>query len=193
MKGLISWVRTRERILLKWANRRASQRGMRAWLGGWFSIITHMGGATFTLGTALLVALLGDGAWRTAALQSAAAVIVSHLPVALVKHKFRRLRPHQALPGVLTGRKPLIDSSFPSGHTTAIFAWMLPWLQADASLLPWLLPLVFIIGISVAWSRMYLGLHYPSDVVAGAVLGSLAAIAVSFSWRFFFSASLSAL
>jgi undecaprenyl-diphosphatase len=83
---------------------------------------------------------------------------------------------------VQTGRKPLCDSSFPSGHTTAIFAWLTPWLIADTALLPVLLPAALVLGISVGWSRMYLGLHYPSDVAAGALLGSLTSLAVSALW-----------
>ncbi|RXZ84331.1 phosphatase PAP2 family protein [Paenibacillaceae bacterium] len=169
------------RILLR-ANRRPAHAGLNRWLSMWLGTITHIGGATFTLTSAFLIGLLGDPPWNNAAWQSLTAVALSHVPVALVKWKFKRLRPYQALENLNIGKRPLGDPSFPSGHTTAAFAWLLPWLFADQALFSLLLPLVLLIGLSVAWSRMYLGLHYPSDVAAGAIIGSLTVALVSFSW-----------
>src|SRR5690606_29818389 len=108
------------------ANRRHSGRRRYGFIHGWFSAITHMGGATFTIVTSLLYALLAPAPWSTTGWQCITAVAVSHIPVAIVKRKFKRLRPYQALSGVNTCPKPLRDSSFPSGHTTAIFAWLVP-------------------------------------------------------------------
>ncbi|CDN41792.1 phosphatase PAP2 family protein [Paenibacillus sp. P22] len=86
-----------------------------------------------------------------------------------------------ALPGARGGpyrQEPLEDSSFPSGHTTAIFAWTVPLLYAAASgaAFPLALFAGLAIACSVGWSRMYLGLHYPSDVGAGALLGTFTAM-----------------
>ncbi|MDG0809574.1 phosphatase PAP2 family protein [Cohnella rhizosphaerae] len=64
--------------------------------------------------------------------------------------------------------------SFPSGHTTAAFAMLTPWMIASPALIPLLLP----IGAGVALSRVYFGLHYPSDTVAGMLLGSATALLV---------------
>ncbi|MFB9325225.1 phosphatase PAP2 family protein [Paenibacillus aurantiacus] len=185
MQTMVAWLRGREHALLAWANRRPINRMTERVLGGWLGTITHMGGASFTLISALLVACLAPAPWGAAGAQSLAAVALSHLPVALVKRKFRRLRPYQKLPHLHCSAKPLQDPSFPSGHTTAITAWLAPWLMAYASLLPALLPAALLICLSVAWSRMYLGLHYPSDVMAGAVLGSSTAVLVSSLWSFF--------
>lgn len=168
--------------MLVWANRRNSGRKRYEFIHGWFSTITHMGGATFTIITSLLYALLAPAPWSTTGWQCITAVAVSHIPVAIVKRKFKRLRPYQALSGVNTCPKPLRDSSFPSGHTTAIFAWLVPILLTSGLWLSVLIPLAALIGLSVAWSRMYLGLHYPSDVAAGAVLGTVTALAVNYFW-----------
>lgn len=184
MSRVVYWLQSNEQRIFLWVNRGPSHRGLNKWLGRWLNMITHTGGATFTLVTALLCALLASEPWHTAGWQAAIAVAISHLPVALVKRKFRRLRPHQALPKVNTVLKPLCDSSFPSGHTTAIFAWLMPWLAAESALMPLLLPVALILGVSVGWSRMYLGLHYPSDVAAGAVLGSLTSMLVCAAWSF---------
>lgn len=182
MERMIGWLKTSEQKMLIWANRRPSGGKRHRFLNKWLSTVTHMGGATFTLATALLYALLAPAPWSLTGWQCLTAVVISHLPVAIVKRKFKRLRPYQALPGVNTGHNPLVDSSFPSGHTTAIFAWLVPILLTSGLWLTFLVPIALIIGISVGWSRMYLGLHYPSDVAAGALIGSVTALAVNYSW-----------
>jgi undecaprenyl-diphosphatase len=66
------------------------------------------------------------------------------------------------------------DGSFPSGHAATSFA--------AATILsfafPRLAPLLFVLAAAVAWSRVYVGVHYPLDVLGGAVLGLLVAIAL---------------
>ena len=146
MDRMVCWLVSSEQRMLHWANRRPVHQGMNLWLSRWLGLITHTGGATFTLVSALLCALLAPGPWRTAGWQCAVGVAVSHIPVAVVKRKLSRLRPYQALPYLNTCRKPLHDSSFPSGHTTAIFAWLMPLLLADAALLPLLLPIALVLG-----------------------------------------------
>lgn len=181
MQRVTNWLIRTERKMLLLANRRPINLLLNRLLSGWLGTITHLGGATFTLTAALLVGLLGSPEWSAAGWQALTAVALSHLPVALVKRKFKRLRPYQALKNVNTGKRTLRDPSFPSGHTTAVCAWLVPWLfvHPETSLL--IIVPALIIGISVAWSRMYLGLHYPSDVAAGAALGSTtAALVVSF-------------
>jgi len=69
----------------------------------------------------------------------------------------------------------LKDPSFPSGHTTAAFAMLTPWMLTEPMFIPLLLP----IGIGVALSRIYFGLHFPSDTAAGALLGSTTALILS--------------
>ncbi len=168
--------------MLIWANRRLPGRRWHRVTDKWLSTVTHMGGATFTLLSAMLLALLAPAPWSTAGWQCLTAVIISHIPVAIVKRRFSRLRPYQAIPQVNTCPKPLQDSSFPSGHTTAIFAWTVPLLLSGAMMLALLAPIAVFLCLSVGWSRMYLGLHYPSDVAAGAIVGSLTAYAVKFFW-----------
>ncbi len=106
------------------------------------------------------------------------ALAVSHLPVAVAKKLYPRMRPYLALPGTNTFRNPLKDHSFPSGHTTAIFASTVPYMVAFPTLTVILLPLACIVG----FSRIYLGLHYPSDVFAGLVIGSSVAAGTIALW-----------
>ncbi|MHA6485389.1 phosphatase PAP2 family protein [Paenibacillus sp. strain BS8-2] len=179
---MLGWIRANEQRMLIWANRKRAENRLHVLADRWFSTITHTGGATFTLLASLICALLAPQPWGAAGWQSLIAVIISHLPVAIVKRKFKRLRPYQALEGVRTGPKPLEDSSFPSGHTTAVFAWITPLLLTGTPLSLMIIPAAIIIAFSVGWSRMHLGLHYPSDVAAGAIIGTATAFAVHYFW-----------
>ncbi|GJM80520.1 hypothetical protein HMSSN139_30160 [Paenibacillus sp. HMSSN-139] len=82
------------------------------------------------------------------------------------------------MPGTNTFRNPLTDHSFPSGHTTAIFSVTVPFMAAAPGLILVLLP----VALLVAVSRIYLGLHYPSDTLAGAVIGSSVALGTVALW-----------
>ncbi|WP_051236585.1 phosphatase PAP2 family protein [Paenibacillus pinihumi] len=64
--------------------------------------------------------------------------------------------------------KPLKDHSFPSGHTTAIFSIIIPFVFISGLLALLLVPLALL----VALTRVYQGLHYPSDCIAGCLLGT---------------------
>ncbi|HEX6547526.1 MAG TPA: phosphatase PAP2 family protein [Candidatus Dormibacteraeota bacterium] len=110
-----------------------------------------------------------DGArGRRAGLAATAAMFAS---VALVqgplKQVFRRRRPFKRRLAIVVGREP-VDSSFPSGHTAGSFAAA----TALAAFYPAERPLLLLFAGAVGASRVYLGHHFPSDVLVGAVIGS---------------------
>ncbi|MHA0856602.1 phosphatase PAP2 family protein [Paenibacillus sp. CMAA1364] len=158
--------------LFQWINGRLHNRFLNLVL----FYLTYLGGATFTISICLLVWAFGPPLWSVVASQAAVALALSHIPVAIAKKLYPRIRPYLALPETHTFRNPLSDHSFPSGHTTASFSTAIPFCIA----FPEMMPLFLSLSILVGFSRIYLGLHYPSDVLAGAAIGtSVAAITVA--------------
>lgn len=133
-----------------------------------FRSITQLGGARITIGSTLILVLLSTSSSRLVAISSALALSASHLPVHFAKQLFPRKRPYMTLEKIMVPDNPLQDHSFPSGHTTAIFSVVIPYSLYMPQLSFVLIPLAICVGIS----RIYLGLHYPSDVIAGGILGS---------------------
>jgi undecaprenyl-diphosphatase len=91
----------------------------------------------------------------------------------VLKRGTLRPRPYQTLRGVEPGAMPLDAFSFPSGHTLHAVAFTLVALEYW----PWLAPILVPFTLLTAAARVVLGLHYPSDVLAGALIGALLASA----------------
>ena len=85
----------------------------------------------------------------------------------ILKPLVGRLRPFAVNPAVELLTAPPLDASFPSGHTAASFAAVFA-LKASGSPL-WKPALV--VAVVIAFSRLYLYVHWPSDVLFGALLG----------------------
>jgi undecaprenyl-diphosphatase len=134
-----------------------------------FRSITHLGGADITIAATFILIFVSTGEVRLTAIASALALATSHIPVHFVKQLFPRKRPYLKIEKTRTHENPIKDHSFPSGHTTAIFSVVTPYILFLPQLAYVLIPL----GLCVGLSRIYLGLHYPSDVIAGGILGTL--------------------
>ncbi|MDF2923269.1 MAG: phosphoesterase [Paenibacillaceae bacterium] len=173
MSRVVTWLQYRELEMFRWVN--SWQHNLLRWL---LTRITHLGGATITLLFTLGMSVFAPEPWNTVGMQAFLALTLSHLPVALIKKKYPRLRPYLVLPHTNICKNPLTDHSFPSGHTTAIFAVVVPFVLASPSLALVLLPLACIVSLS----RMYLGLHYPSDCIVGGLLGIASAF---LTWSLF--------
>jgi membrane-associated phospholipid phosphatase len=85
-----------------------------------------------------------------------------------IKHYFRRQRPfYDIVQAIAVGKKPG-GYSFPSGHSAAAFAGAMLMSRQ----FPRLWPLWYLIAALTGFSRIYLGAHYPGDVLSGALTGT---------------------
>jgi undecaprenyl-diphosphatase len=145
--------------------------GARSVVHGFFAIVSRLGDGVFWYALMLALPIADD--WRGAAVgaQLAATGLVSLAIYRLLKRWTRRPRPYASHRGIVARVPPLDQFSFPSGHTlhaVAFTAIACTWYPA----LAWILvPFCILVGLS----RIVLGLHYPSDVAAAVVIGSLLA------------------
>ena len=143
------------------------------WLNPLVEVYTRLGNAGM-LWIVLSAVMLRFPKTRKAGALSLLAMVLGLLCTNVVlKHLVGRTRPWIDVAGLI----PLVNepdpNSFPSGHTCAAFAAGIIWARA----LPrtWMRVGAVILAVCMGLSRLYVGVHYPSDVLAGAVVGSLCA------------------
>lgn len=96
------------------------------------------------------------------------AFAVERLSYWILKNGLRRRRPAEALPDFRSHIIASDEFSFPSGHTSAAFLFTtILVLHFGAVCLP-----LYLWAMAVGMSRVYLGVHFPTDTVMGAILGS---------------------
>ncbi len=139
------------------------------WLRVWMIAATRGGDGWLWYAMGLLVALVG-GHERFRALGAAAAASAAGIGLFLkLKRAFGRKRPCALEPHCWATLLPPDQFSFPSGHTITAVAVTV----SLGAYYPMMLPGLFFCAVSVALSRILLGMHFLTDVVAGAVLGGL--------------------
>jgi len=137
-----------------------------------FAIVSRLGDGIFWYSLMLILPMVYGTQAIYVSLLMVAVGIINLLIYKLIKHATERERPCSVNSDIRLGTAPLDHYSFPSGHTlhavgfTIIATFFYPPLG-------WvLIPFASL----VAASRVILGLHYPTDVAAGALIGTLIAV-----------------
>ncbi|HRQ65045.1 MAG TPA: phosphatase PAP2 family protein [Xanthomonadaceae bacterium] len=146
----------------RWGTRRRVQR--------FFAAVSRLGDGVFWYVLMVAVAVAGH---PLAALHMGLTGLVALLLYRYLKRWTRRPRPCAGCRGVVALTAPLDEFSFPSGHTLHAVSFSMVAIAYFPDLAWLLVPFALLVGLS----RVVLGLHYPSDVLAASLIGAALAIA----------------
>ena len=136
-------------------------------------LITRLGDAGIIWIILTVLLLIIPKTRKTGVIMMAALLVDVLLCNVLIKNLVARTRPYEVVDGLKLLIEKQSDYSFPSGHTGSSFA---------SAIVLWKeLPkkygvMALIVAVLIAYSRLYVGVHYPSDVLAGVVIGTVLAL-----------------
>lgn len=159
--------------------------GLRAWVVthriGWldqpFFLLSAAGlyGAVWVF-MALVLAFFKRMLWRDVGRLVLVLTVTTVVTDFVLKPAIHRARPFESTPDVVVIGRHSDTASFPSGHTATAVAGAFVFTRVfPAGAAIW-----WLLAAAIGYSRIYLGVHYPTDVVAGALVGAACAIG---SWR----------
>lgn len=135
----------------------------------YFQLVSRLGDGWFWYALIFAIPFFEPRMGAGLALLMALTGLTCTLTYKLLKRWLIRERPFISFPTINCGTPPLDRYSFPSGHTLHAACFQAMLFVATPTLALAVAPFT----LSVAASRVVLGLHYPSDVVAGALIGGL--------------------
>ena len=138
------------------------------WIRFWMLAATRMGDGWIWYSLAAILLVIGGPARHAAVGAAMSAALVGILVFKALKALSRRPRPCQLEAHCWAKILPPDQFSFPSGHTMTAFSIAL----VVSFFYPVLEGPLYFLAVSIALSRIALGMHFMSDVLAGAVLGS---------------------
>jgi membrane-associated phospholipid phosphatase len=130
--------------------------------------VTQIGNGITALAGGLVLYLAGD---RLVAYELILGTLTLWIVVELVKALVQRSRPVFRVTQARIVGYPARGRSFPSGHTSQAF-FMATLMAGHFHTSSWVAFLMYAFALLVGITRMYVGAHYPRDVLAGAILGS---------------------
>ena len=160
-------------------------RGLRAWVVthriGWLDQPIFLLSAAGLYGAvwvflALVLALVRRMLWRDLGRLVLVLTVTTVATDFVMKPAINRARPFESTPDIEVIGRHSDTASFPSGHTATAVAGAFVF----ARVLPAGVTIWWLLAAAIAYSRVYLGVHYPTDVIGGAIVGAACAIGV---WR----------
>lgn len=137
------------------------------------AFITSLGNAGIIWIVLAVVLLILPKTRKTGIIVAAALLMDLILCNLILKNLVARVRPYDVNTAIAILIKKPLDFSFPSGHTAASFAAMTALFLAKKKK-AWIAALI--LAVLIAFSRLYFYVHYPTDVLGGAVVGILSGI-----------------
>lgn len=159
--------RTERALFVRCVDHASTRRLRRAF----WTVLTHLGGTACSVAVAALPLIFAGGELNEAARHATAALVISHLVVQLVKRTVNRPRPslREATASLVIEPDKF---SFPSGHSCAAMAVAFAYALAFPALALPLVGLAMLVGAS----RVFLGVHYPGDVLVGQIIAVTTAL-----------------
>jgi undecaprenyl-diphosphatase len=163
-QNMLQFIAARDHRLMRKVNKWPAPR----WIRLWAIAATRAGDGWLWYLTGLTVLLFGGNERLTAIAAAGSAAMVGIGIFTALKKLSGRRRPCEIEPHCWATLLPPDQFSFPSGHTITAFAVSVTL----GSFYPALFPALLFFAFSIAISRILLGMHFLSDVVVGALLGS---------------------
>jgi undecaprenyl-diphosphatase len=140
--------------------------------------ITFLGGTIVSIAVPVSLLVFGNHQFAKLGWELGIVLLLGQLLVQVIKHLTSRPRPSEVLKDMPLKQIIIGAHSFPSGHTTAGFSQGIVW----SFYFPDFSPVFVLVAILIGMSRIYLGRHYPLDVLTGVLI----ALMLSFSFHFGF-------
>jgi undecaprenyl-diphosphatase len=130
--------------------------------------ITYLGSTIFSVLFTLIAIVSPNKTIHSLGIKVLFTLSVSSFISKIIKESVNRIRPFLKISGLNIKKIGIDEYSFPSGHTTAAFS-----MAVTTSLFyPNVAAAVIFLASCVGISRIYIGVHYPTDVLAGTFIGS---------------------
>jgi undecaprenyl-diphosphatase len=162
--SMLQFIATRDHKIMRKVNKWPAPK----WVRLWAIAATRAGDGWLWYLTGLAVLIFGGQERLTSTAASGSAALVGVGIFKSVKKISGRKRPCEIEPHCWATLLPPDQFSFPSGHTITAFAVALGF----SAFYPWLSPFLIFAAVSIAVSRILLGMHFLSDVVVGAIIGA---------------------
>jgi undecaprenyl-diphosphatase len=162
--SMLHFITTRDHRIMRRVNKWPAPK----WIRLWAIAATRLGDGWLWYLTGLAILLFGGPERLTAIASAGSAALIGVGVFTSLKKISGRKRPCEIEPHCWATLLPPDQFSFPSGHTITAFAVAL----GMSAFYPMLAPFLIFSAVSIAVSRILLGMHFLSDVVVGAVIGT---------------------